>query len=233
MSILKNSRGDLSAGRATIILFVYWSTQVLGWAVVAVAAPGSQASMIVVPTIGGILAIFASIVLVPKALRDLGPAGAAWVLGRPQVLAKALLIGTLVGVCALAFNRLAAPYAGQIRSSPLARMAVSPGLPQTMWVLAGLLIAPVTEELLFRGVFYGGYRRSFGPVWAAVITTLLFIFIHLTEVSHFLPALAGLLGLAGAALACRLRWDAIGPAVAVHIGYNGTIAVTVVYNTWR
>jgi hypothetical protein len=112
-------------------------------------------------------------------------------------------------------------------------MALTPGLPQGIWVLGGVLLAPLIEELFFRGVLYGGYRKSLGPVLAFVITTLIFMYAHLTEITHFLPAAAGLLGLACAALACRLRWKAIGPAVAVHVGYNAMVAAMVLYRTWR
>lgn len=54
---------------------------------------------------------------------------------------------------------------------------------------------------------------------------------HTTELIHFLPAALGILGLALAALYMRLRTCAIGPAIAVHVAYNSTIAaISVIYS---
>jgi membrane protease YdiL (CAAX protease family) len=78
--------------------------------------------------------------------------------------------------------------------------------------------------MLFRGVMYGGYRRSFGPRRAAVLITLIFCAMHVTEVIHFPIALFGIGAMACAALWMRLRGGAIGPAVAVHLSYNSIIA---------
>jgi len=50
---------------------------------------------------------------------------------------------------------------------------------------------------------------------------------HITEMIYFWPSAIGITGLALAALWMRLRSGAIGPAVAVHFGYNAVIAVGV------
>jgi len=94
-------------------------------------------------------------------------------------------------------------------------------------------MAPPLEEMLFRGVLYGGYRKSFGPVRAAVFTTLLFVALHFPYYIHFAPAIIGITGGALALLWCRLHWNAIGPAVAAHIGYNSIVAFTMIYWTWH
>ena len=81
------------------------------------------------------------------------------------------------------------------------------------------------EELLFRGVLYGGYRQSLGPRKAAVLVTLIFCLLHVPEVLHLPVAMLGIAGLALTALWMRLRASAIGPAIAVHFSYNGVLAV--------
>jgi membrane protease YdiL (CAAX protease family) len=106
-------------------------------------------------------------------------------------------------------------------------MAVTPGLSQLLWIISVLLLAPPIEELLFRGILYGGYRRSFGPVWAGVLTTSVFVICHLPEMVYFLPSIVGITGFAIAALWLRLRAAAIGPAVAAHFGYNAVLAIAV------
>jgi membrane protease YdiL (CAAX protease family) len=99
-------------------------------------------------------------------------------------------------------------------------MAFEPGLPGIVWDMVAVLLAPPVEEILFRGVLYGGYRKSFGPGWAAILTTAIFVLMHLPNIMRFPPAIVGLTALAIAALYCRLRSKAIGPAIAVHVGYN-------------
>jgi membrane protease YdiL (CAAX protease family) len=98
--------------------------------------------------------------------------------------------------------------------------------------MTALFLAPPLEEMLFRGVMYGGYRQSLGPTRSAWLTTTIFALLHVTEVIHFFPALLAIVGMALLALRMRLRYSAIGPAVAVHFGYNTVIALGVVYSTW-
>jgi membrane protease YdiL (CAAX protease family) len=138
-----------------------------------------------------------------------------------QKIASGLFIGILIGwsfvVASLESRR------PKVRSGPLARIAMMPGLPQIILVLVALLLAPPIEELLFRGVLYGGYRKSFGHVWAAALSAGIFVLLPITEVIHFPFAMIGLAGLALTALWCRLNWSAIGPAIGVHFGYNAVI----------
>src|SRR5689334_11800087 len=71
------------------------------------------------------------------------------------------------------------PSSFHLRKVPMTKMASTPGLSQIVWLIA-LLIAPAIEELLFRGVLYGGYRKSFGPLAAGTLTTFIFVLLHIT-----------------------------------------------------
>ena len=44
-------------------------------------------------------------------------------------------------------------------------------------ILVGAFIAPVAEEILFRGILYGFFRR-WGMTTALVLSTLIFVFSH-------------------------------------------------------
>ncbi len=74
--------------------------------------------------------------------------------------------------------------------------------------------------MLFRGLIYGGFRRSFGGVSAAVLCTSLFVLIHISEIKHYWPAAIGVTGMAVTMLWLRLRSSAIGPSIAAHVSYN-------------
>ena len=110
---------------------------------------------------------------------------------------------------------------------PISRMASTPGISRSLWIVLVLLCAPPFEELLPRGVLYGGYRRSFGPVRAALLTTGIFVSLHFFEMIHFWPSIVGITGFALAALWIRLRSAAIGPAIAAHFAYNSVVVILV------
>ena len=99
--------------------------------------------------------------------------------------------------------------------------------------MTALLLAPPIEELLFRGVLYGGYRRSLGAPAAAALTTSIFVILHVSEIVYYPPAALGIASLALVALWFRLRSAAIGPAIAVHFGYNLVIALVAAGATWH
>ncbi len=85
------------------------------------------------------------------------------------------------------------------------------------------LVAPVCEELVFRGFLWSAIRR-FAPAWLTLLaTSLLFAIFHLEPVQG-LPAL--LLGLT----AGWLRWHgrSIWPAVVVHGANNAIVSVLLV-----
>lgn len=55
----------------------------------------------------------------------------------------------------------------------------------TLFIVVGGLVAPVSEELFFRGVIYGYFRNRLQPAfgkagiaWAVIISTLLFVTAH-------------------------------------------------------
>jgi membrane protease YdiL (CAAX protease family) len=107
----------------------------------------------------------------------------------------------------------------------LRRMALEPGLKRILWVAIGAFFSPVLEEILFRGVLYGGYRKSFGGAWAAVLTTVLFAGIHFPQAIRYPPQSVSCVLLSVAALWCKLRAGAIGPAIAVHSGANAMLVL--------
>jgi uncharacterized protein len=88
-------------------------------------------------------------------------------------------------------------------------------------VIAVVLVAPVAEELFFRGVVYNAWLREHGPRAALVGSSVLFALIH-GSLFLFLPIVA-----LGAALAVVYRRTGSLPAaIALHAGFNGiTVAL--------
>ena len=147
------------------------------------------------------------------ALADGSPVGAAWNIGPAKKVAQGLGLGILAGLAISILSEHQAKHHAY-------------GLVKTV---AAVALAPPVEEALFRGLLYGGYRRSFGPVWAAVATTFLFCLPHAVQMSQSVFAAVGITGMALAALWLRLRSASVGPAVAAHMGYNAAIAAVFLF----
>ncbi len=94
------------------------------------------------------------------------------------------------------------------------------------WATLAVLIAPPIEEFMFRGVLWTGFSRSWGPVVAAIVVTLVFVVIHLTEAAGYPPALLSITAMAAAALAARIVTGSLVPPIFLHAAYNAVIVTS-------
>ncbi|MDO9556079.1 MAG: type II CAAX endopeptidase family protein [Coriobacteriia bacterium] len=90
-------------------------------------------------------------------------------------------------------------------------------------VVLAVFIAPLAEEIMFRGVLYPGLRDRFNPYAAAVVSSLLFAVFH-GEPFVFLPIFVLGLMLAWLTETTRSVW----PAIVGHAAFNAT-AVALLY----
>src|SRR5665213_621297 len=227
----KNRPRILNARFATVIFLAYMVPQFFYGFLTGVTASNrlNPMGIIISLIIGGVAMIWMAFALIPKSIKDTSPIGAAWVLGEWKSIINGLIIGLIIGT----FNEMLPLVAKHHTAhSPFHQIAFTSGLPQMIWVLITVIMAPTLEEMLFRGILYGGYCKSFGSLRAAIFITLLFVAIHFPYYIHDLLAVFGIIAGALATLWCRLHWNAIGPAVAVHVGYNFIIAFSVIYWTW-
>jgi membrane protease YdiL (CAAX protease family) len=98
-----------------------------------------------------------------------------------------------------------------------------------LWLIAGLL-APVFEELMFRGLLLRSLRRRLDPEWAIGISALLFACLHLLGdaslgVVALVPALF-LLGLVSGIAAVRV--GDLSVSIPLHMGFNLVTLATAV-----
>lgn len=137
-------------------------------------------------------------------------------------------MGAVLGVaCALVFLAAfsAFPPPPDFRPGPM-RSAVEHGgrVAVWAWTLLAVAVAPPVEEFVFRGVLWTGLRASWGPVAAAVVVTALFVVLHLVETWRYPPALVAIGAMGLAALAVRIRYRSIVPAILLHAAYNAVLA---------
>lgn len=94
------------------------------------------------------------------------------------------------------------------------RFARSPGAIATLFVLA-VVVAPLVEELFFRGFMFPALAERLGAVGGAAISALVFALAH-AQLGTFVPIFLLGLALAGLAVFARSIW----PCIAVHATYN-------------
>ena len=227
----------LNGKLATLILFAFLAGELVGGIAGALAAGfviprkshagysqlANSLVTFLATLFGGIATFWAAIALRIRT-RDTSPTGPAWVRGSWDDIIKGTATGVFIGMCAV----ILVEWNERIRAGLPGFLPVR-GFLTVLWTVAAVLLAPIIEESLFRGVLYGGYRQSIGPIGATILTTGIFLLMHITDLIYQPVALLSVTGGALAMLWWRLRSHAIGPAIAVHFGYNATLVVAVLF----
>jgi uncharacterized protein len=105
--------------------------------------------------------------------------------------------------------------------------------PSEAWVLTifGITLAPLMEELFFRGFLYPVLARGIGVTAAIFITGFAFAALHGSQLNNsWGPVLV--IFLVGIVLTMvRARKNSVAASLIVHIAYNGTISALMFYAT--
>lgn len=127
---------------------------------------------------------------------------------------------------------IAAQLAGVVPASPLPPTGTTGGL--LLHLLAGAVIAPVSEELLFRGFALTAWRRTVGPHGAILRSSAVFVLAHVLFVGgdgfREAASLAFVAGVARVPVALTLGWLYVrtgslwGP-IGLHAAYNAILIV--------
>jgi len=137
-----------------------------------------------------------------------------------RLLVRALLAG-------MGFQILVMAVEVQVPPPPDFSSPIEMFLEAGAWALAllfvvAIVMAPLLEEVLFRGLLFPALRRRFRFSTAAVAVSLLFTALHVTQTGTYWPAIAGI-ALCGFLLAWwRERTGSLWPPVAFHAGFNLT-----------
>jgi membrane protease YdiL (CAAX protease family) len=179
-------------------------------------APSLYGSLVVLTiTQAGLLAVAALFVGAPRALdglRLLPAHGLFRSLGLGVLLAIPAWIGAQL--LALIVSRLF-ELVGMRPDEGIAETAINLVDPAVL-IVALVVVAPLAEEIFFRGIVYNAWLREYGPWQALIGSALLFALIH-----GSLFVLLPIFGL-GLALALLYRWTSSLPAsIAMHATFNG------------
>ncbi len=231
-------RETFRAGQALAALVVVFGSQIaIGIAVViavAIAVPRNQLTgtmarfnpllllvggAVTLVTTWGLAKMWAPAWLRDRTLAGLGPLR----LSRRQILTTVLAGLAMGALFSLATDVIPVPKSFHL--GPLADIAEKGGVGRLAWAVAALLLAPLGEELLFRGLLLRGLTVSWGVAPAAVCVTVLFTGMHLTETFGYWPAVVAILCLSITTLMVRLRRGVLAGAV-LHASYNFVLVVS-------
>jgi membrane protease YdiL (CAAX protease family) len=147
------------------------------------------------------------------------------------LLNGALFAGPVIlGTAALAY--VAAQAVGAAPASPLPPTGSAAGL--ALHLVAGAIVAPIAEELLFRGFALTAWRRTVGDRGAIVRSSIVFVLAHVLFVGGDgfgeAASLAFVAGIARVPVALALGWLYVrtgslwGP-IGLHAAYNAILIV--------
>lgn len=105
--------------------------------------------------------------------------------------------------------------------------------PKSAYMLAafGILVAPLVEELFFRGFLYPALARRLGQAAGIGLTAFLFTILHASQLAFSWAALL-LIFLVGTVLTLvRARTNSVATGVLVHMGYNFTLFTMLFFAT--
>jgi len=95
----------------------------------------------------------------------------------------------------------------------------------TALVLSAAVVAPVTEEIFFRGFVYPGINKKIGSHWAVYITALLFTAVHIPQYRYH-PHILFYIFLGGLFLTlARAITKSTWVTILLHTLYNSTIII--------
>ncbi len=147
------------------------------------------------------------------------------------MLGGAVFAGPVILVTAV-LAAAAAQLAGAVPASPLPPTGTASGL--ILHLIAGAIVAPVAEELLFRGFALTAWRRTVGARAAIVRSSIVFVLAHVLFVGgdsfRDAAALAFVGGVARIPVALALGWlfvrtGSLWAPIGLHAAYNAVLIV--------
>lgn len=140
-----------------------------------------------------------------------------WNTPSQRVALAALGTGGVLGLCSEIASTLLQRWTP--KSLPIEQFFRDPA---SGYLLAGfgVLVAPVVEELFFRGFLYPAVARWTGSVSSILITAAGFAALHGAQLAYAWAPLLVLFGIGAALTIIRVRTGSVATCVIVHMGYN-------------
>lgn len=92
-----------------------------------------------------------------------------------------------------------------------------------LFVIFGIVFAPLLEEIIFRGFIFTALMHLYGWKVAVPVTSVLFAALHISQLAGNLPAVALILLVGYVLTVVRYRTDSVIPSIIIHTTYNATV----------
>ncbi len=139
-----------------------------------------------------------------------------------------VLMGLVLGFGFVAFTEYGVLPPDDLPQPIFDAMISAPFALQVVWALMLIGLFPVVEEVLFRGFLFTGLSESWGPGLAALMTTMVFVGVHMPKVLEYWPALLAVSLIGSLTVLIRIRTESLAPGIALHSTYNGVL-ITVAF----
>jgi membrane protease YdiL (CAAX protease family) len=139
------------------------------------------------------------------------------------MLGLGLLLGAIVWIGMQLLSVLLAFVLGQLGIQVSGQQEVVNAAlktPPVIAILAVGLLAPIAEELFFRGITFNAWEREYGTRWAVIGSAVLFALVHIPGGTWIVIPIIFLLGLILALAYARTR--SLGTTIGIHAMFNLT-----------
>jgi membrane protease YdiL (CAAX protease family) len=240
-TIERKAAGVTYAGPSPLLIFiaVIATGRLAGY---LVGIPLQLLGATIPPAVGDLLAtiVLAVVFLGVLRLTVVGPGALSWAAmglrGGPAEAARAALGGAVYAIPVILVTSVVAAVAVQLAGaspeSPLPPTGTNEGL--FLHLLAGAVLAPCYEELLFRGFALRAWLATHGAQAAILRSSLLFVIAHVLFIGadRFQDALALAFvgGVARVPVSLALGWlyvrtGSLWTPIGLHAAFNGTLIV--------
>ena len=106
--------------------------------------------------------------------------------------------------------------------SPLEKLlTTTPSI--VLFVIFGIVFAPLLEEIIFRGFIFTALMDLYGWKVAVPVTSVLFAALHISQLTGNLPTVVLILLVGYVLTVVRHRTDSVIPSIIIHTTYNATV----------
>jgi membrane protease YdiL (CAAX protease family) len=163
----------------------------------------------------------------PAQRQDGSVTGIAWRPAPARAYAVAVLFAVAIIALVIVMYHLVPPDMAKLQNLPMAKLFSVTGPALLAPILIATFLAPVLEEIIFRGIAFAGLAARFGTIWAAIISVVVFIAVHAPQKIYYLPGFLDVGLVALAAVLLRIKYRSIRPGILLHVLYNGGSMIAV------
>jgi len=131
-----------------------------------------------------------------------------------------VMLSVVTTIVAGLFFHFRPPTPNQSQGLSSFRAMMTPGWPLVVSLIMIVIVAPLTEEFVFRGGGIAGLIRSSSKIRSAVIVTIIFVLIHAPQKIHYLAGFIDLTLFAAGAVWLRVYYKSLWPSIVLHVLYN-------------